>query len=60
MRKITVHRGLLNSRDSEFVVVDNTLSEKPEVLGLVQMTVSELVTSNSLDNFKTSKRKIWN
>lgn len=60
MRKITVHRGLLKSMSSQFVVVDNTLSEKPEVLGQVEMAVSELVASSSLDNFKTElKSKVY-
>ena len=60
MRKITVHRGLLKSMSSQFVVVDNTLSEKPEVLGQVEMAVSELVVSSSLDNFKTElKSKVY-
>ena len=55
MRKITVHRGLLKSMSSQFVVVDNTLSEKPEVLGQVEMAAS-----SSLDNFKTElKSKVY-
>jgi hypothetical protein len=60
MRKITVYKGMINSRDSEFVVVDNTLSESPKVLGQVEMTKAEAMSSGSLDNFKTSlKSKVY-
>jgi hypothetical protein len=46
MRNITVHKIKQPSENSQFLVTDSTLSENPEVLGKVEMTVAELMVSS--------------
>ena len=46
MRNITVHKIKQPSVNSQFLVTDSTLSENPEVLGKIEMTVAELMVSS--------------
>jgi hypothetical protein len=60
MRKIIVHKVRQPSGNSQFLVIDETLFGNPQVLGKVEVAISEVMGLYSSDNFKTNlKSKIY-